>query len=111
MTRTAFILRAAMAAVLLAVLPPAARGGSVSGRVLDSSGKGIGGARVEWTAYRTDEEILLDQTAGNEPAGLGHTATDAEGRFRVVLDKPGVSVALRILPVGLPSARWTGPFE
>jgi protocatechuate 3,4-dioxygenase beta subunit len=66
---------------------------------------------VQWTAYRSDDEALLDQTAGTDPAILGEMAVDAEGRFRVALDKPGVSVALRFLAAGLPSVRFTGPFD
>ena len=101
----------ALSAALLMLLPVQARAGSVTGRVLDFSGKPLAGARVQWTAYRTDDEVLLDQTTGNEQAVLGSAATDADGRFRVVLDKPGVSVSLRVLPVGLPSARFAGPFD
>src|SRR5262249_32450446 len=41
----------------------------------------------------------------------GRASTDAEGRFRVALEKPGLLVALRITPEGLPSARFTGPFD
>lgn len=111
MNRTEDSLRAVFAAALLAILPAAARAGSVTGRVLDSSGKPIAGAKIEWVAYRADDEIVLDQTTGNEPPSLGHTATDAEGRFRVVLDNPRVSVALRVLPEGRPSARFAGPFD
>jgi protocatechuate 3,4-dioxygenase beta subunit/5-hydroxyisourate hydrolase-like protein (transthyretin family) len=111
MNWTGRILRIALAAALLGAFPAAAGAGTVSGRVLDSSGKAIAGAKVEWLAYRTDDEILLDQTAGNDSVALGRAATDAEGRFRVTLDKPGVSVALRITPEGLPSARFAGPFD
>jgi len=88
-----------------------AQAGSVSGRVLDPSGKAVAGAKVQWTAYRTDDESLLDLTLGNEPAVLGETATDADGRFRAVLDKPGVSVGLRVSTSGLPSVRFLGPFD
>ncbi len=101
----------ALAPALLFFLAAGARGGSISGRVLDSSGKPITGARVQWTAYRSDDEALLDETAGKDPAVLGEAASDADGRFRVILDKPGVSVALRIVAPGRPSARFPGPFD
>jgi hypothetical protein len=72
--------------------------------VLDNSGKPVAGA-IQWLAYRSDDGILLDQTTGAiVAAGNG---TDEQGKFRVVLDKPGVSVALRV--AGLPSAGFTGP--
>lgn len=101
----------ALAVSLLLLCASEARAGSITGRVLDSSGKPAAGAKVQWTAYRSDDEILLDLTAGTDPAILGETATDAEGRFRAALDKPGVSVALRVLPAGLPSVRFSGPFD
>jgi protocatechuate 3,4-dioxygenase beta subunit len=101
----------ALVASLFLLRASEALAGSITGRVLDSSGKPAANAKVQWTAYRSDDEILLDQTAGTDPAVLGETAVDAEGRFRVALDKPGVSVALRVLPAGLPSVRFTGPFD
>ena len=103
--------RSSFAAALLFFCVSQARAGSVTGRVLDASGKPIAGAKVQWTAYRSDDEALLDETAGKDPAVLGETSADAEGRFRVVLDKPGVSVALRVLAQGHPSARFPGPFD
>lgn len=87
-----------------------ARAGSITGRLLDPSGRPVAGARVQWTAHRTDDETLLDLTSGADPKVLGETATDAEGRFRVALEKPG-SVALRLLPAGLPAIRLAGPFD
>ena len=72
----------ALSAALLMLLPVQARAGSVTGRVLDFSGKPLAGARVQWTAYRTDDEVLLDQTTGNEPAVLGSAATDAAATDR-----------------------------
>jgi protocatechuate 3,4-dioxygenase beta subunit len=101
----------ALVAALFLLWASKALAGSITGRVLDSSGKPAAGAKVQWTAYRSDDEILLDLTAGTDPAILGETVADAEGRFRVALDKPGVSVALRVLPAGLPSVRFTGPFD
>jgi protocatechuate 3,4-dioxygenase beta subunit len=100
-----------LAASFLFVLAAKARAGSITGRVLDPAGKPIAGAKIQWTAYRNDDEVLLDETAGKDPVVLGETAADAGGRFRVVLDKPGVSVALRVLSSGLPSARFAGPFD
>ncbi len=98
-----------LAPALLFLLAAEARGGSVTGRVLDASGKPIAGAKVQWTAYRSDDEVLLDEKAGKAPAVLGETSADVDGKFRVVLDKPGVSVALRIFAQGRPSARFSGP--
>ena len=109
-TLTAFKWSAGLAA-FLALFAARAEAGSVTGRVLDPSGKPVAGAKVQWTAYRADDESLLDLTIGNEPVVLGEMATDAEGRFRVVLDKPGVSVALRVVSSGLPSIRFVGPYD
>src|SRR5512141_1088419 len=93
----------ALAPALLFLFATQARGGSVTGRVLDASGKPIAGAKVQWTAYRSDDEVLLDETAGKNPAVLGETSADAQGQFRVVLEKPGIPVALRVLAQGHPS--------
>ncbi len=101
----------ALAPALLFFLAAEARGGSVTGRVLDASGKPVAGAKVQWTAYRSDAEVLLDETLGRDPAVLGETSADAEGRFRIVLDKPGVSVALRVQAQGHTPARFAGPFD
>ncbi len=100
-----------LAPALLFLIAAQARAGSVTGRVLDAGGKPVAGAKVQWTAYRSDDEALLDLTAGRDPAVLGETSTDAEGRFRAVLDKPGVSAALRVVVGGHPSARFAGPFD
>jgi protocatechuate 3,4-dioxygenase beta subunit len=97
--------------LLLSAAAASARAGSVAGRVLDSAGRPVAGAKVQWFAFRSDDELLLDQTSGASAAPLGEMSTDSNGRFRVVLDKPGVSVAVRILPAGLPSARFSGPFD
>src|SRR5436190_12768927 len=52
--------------VALAALSAAwpALAGSVSGRVLDAAGKPVAGAAVKWFAYRTDDQVRLDQTSG-----------------------------------------------
>jgi protocatechuate 3,4-dioxygenase beta subunit len=101
-----------LAALLsLLLLAPAAGAATVSGRVLDSGGNPVRGAKVVWEAYRTDEETLVDETKGVAPAALGETATDSEGRFRVTLDKPGVEVAIRVLPGALPGALLPGPYD
>src|SRR6266542_4936628 len=101
----------ALAPALLFLLAAQARAGSITGRVLDASGKPTAGAKVQWTAYRSDDEALLDETAGKDPAVLGETSADAQGQFRVVLDKPGVAVALRVFAHAHPSARFSGPFD
>jgi protocatechuate 3,4-dioxygenase beta subunit len=101
-----------LAALLsLLLLAPAAGAATVSGRVLDSGGNPVRGAKVVWEAYRTDEETLVDETKGSTPVPLGETATDPEGRFRVTLDKPGVEVAIRVLPGALPGALLPGPYD
>ena len=93
---------------LLFLLAAPAWAGSVTGRVLDANGKPVPGAKVQWTAYRSDDEALLDLTDGKDPAVLGETSADAEGRFRVPLDKPGVSVALARLSGGTPVGALRG---
>ncbi len=113
-TRTSKIPRALgrlAALVPLLLLAPPAGAATVSGRVLDPGGNPVRGARVVWEAYRTDEETLVDETKGSSPAPLGETATDSEGRFRVTLDKPGVEVAIRVLPGALPGALLPGPYD
>jgi protocatechuate 3,4-dioxygenase beta subunit len=99
------------AALLFAVVSPAARAATVSGRVLDSAGAPVAGAKVAWEPYRTDEQIAVDETTGTIPSSLGETSTDATGRFRVTLDKPGVEVTIRVLPGTLPGALLEGPFD
>ncbi len=99
------------AALALLLLPVAAHAAAVSGRVLDKSGAPVAGVKVVWEAYRSDEETLVDETLGTTPAPIGETATDAEGRFRIALDKPGVEVAVRILPGTLPGALLGGPYD
>lgn len=99
------------AALALLLLPVAARAAAVSGRVLDSAGSPVVGAKVVWEAYRSDEETLVDETLGTAPAPIGETVTDAEGRFKVVLDKPGVEVAIRVLSGALPGALLGGPYD
>src|SRR5215472_6956209 len=88
-----------------------ARAGSVSGRVLDAAGQPVVGAKVASFAYRDEDQLLLDRTAAKDPAPLAQVATDAAGHFRIPLEKPGQSVAIRVLPAGLPSARFAGPFD
>ncbi|MEO8348899.1 MAG: carboxypeptidase regulatory-like domain-containing protein [Acidobacteriota bacterium] len=109
MTRRPFA-RLAVALALL-MLPAAARAAAVTGRVLDSAGAPVAGAKVVWEANRSDEETLVDETLGTSPAGIGETVTDAEGRFKVALDKPGVEVAIRVLPGALPGALLGGPYD
>ncbi|MEP6768468.1 MAG: carboxypeptidase regulatory-like domain-containing protein [Acidobacteriota bacterium] len=102
---------AGLIAVCLAVFAARAEGGSVSGRLLDASGKPLAGARVAWVAYRTDDQAVLDMSAAGEPLAVGEAATGQDGAFRITLDKPDVAVALRIFPPGSPSLRFRGPFD
>jgi len=83
----------------------------ISGRVLDSGGAPVAGAKVTCEAYRTDEQTLLDDTQGAVPAALGETATDAAGRFQVKLEKPGIEVSIRVMPGALPGALLGGPYD
>ncbi|HSE62971.1 MAG TPA: carboxypeptidase regulatory-like domain-containing protein [Thermoanaerobaculia bacterium] len=98
------------AALLFSLVAPA-RAATVSGRVLDSGGAPVAGAKVTWEAYRTDEQTLLDDTQGAVPAALGETATDAAGRFQVKLEKPGIEVSIRVMPGALPAALLGGPYD
>lgn len=100
-----------LTAVLLVALAAPARSATVSGRVLDSGGAPVAGAKVTWEAYRTDEETLVDETQGAVPAALGETATDAAGRFQVKLEKPGIEVSIRVMPGALPGALLEGPYD
>jgi large repetitive protein len=100
-----------LAAALLLSLAASARAATVAGRVLDSGGAPIAGAKVVWETYRTDEQTLADETKGATPSSLGETTTGTDGRFRVTLDKPGVEVSLRVLPGALPGALLSGPYD
>ncbi len=99
------------AALALLLLAPAARAATVSGRLLDPAGAPVAGAKVVWEAYRTEEETLVDETGGTSPAPLGEIVTDAEGRFRVSIEKPGIEVSIRVLPGTLPGALLPGPYD
>ncbi|MEO8191282.1 MAG: carboxypeptidase regulatory-like domain-containing protein [Acidobacteriota bacterium] len=101
----------ALLALCLAIDAAPAQAGSVSGRVLDPAGKPLAGARVQWVGYRTDDQAIVDSSSATEPPALGEIRTGADGAFRVPLDKPDVSVALRILPAGSPALRFAGPFD
>lgn len=85
-------------------------GGTVTGRLVDDAGKPVSGARVVWEPYRTEERRLVDLTKDATPAPAGETATDAEGRFRISLDKPGAGSSLRISVSGL-LLFLEGPYE
>ena len=84
---------------------------SVSGRVLDSGGTAVAGARVFSIPFRTPDQTLLDLSAGREPAALAETKTGADGAFRLAMPKDGSSVSLRILADGLPGIEIEGPFD
>jgi protocatechuate 3,4-dioxygenase beta subunit len=104
--------RARLAAALsLLLVVPAARAASVSGRVLDSGGTPVAGVTVVSEAYRTEERTRVDETKGVTPSSLAETKTDADGRFRLTIEKPGVEVSIRMLPGALPGALLEGPFD
>lgn len=104
-------LRRCLLALVLLLAGLAARAGTITGRLLDASGKPVAGSRVLWTAYREDDELLVEQTEGTTPAALGETKTDEGGRFRVALEKPGLLLAVRVVTPGLPEARLAGPYD
>jgi protocatechuate 3,4-dioxygenase beta subunit len=104
-------LKRTLAALALLLAALAARGGTITGRLLDSSGKPVAGSRVLWSAHREDDELLLEQTQGATPAVLGETKTDEAGRFRIALEKPGVLLALSVVTPGFPEARLSGPYD
>jgi large repetitive protein len=97
--------------VSIILTAPTLLAATVSGRILDSSGAPVSGARVVAETYRTSEEILVDETKGTTPSPQGEMTTDAAGRFQVKLEKPGVEVSLRVMPGGLPGALVSGPFD
>jgi protocatechuate 3,4-dioxygenase beta subunit len=99
------------AAALVFSLAPGVHAATVTGRVIDSTGTPVAGAKVAWEAYRSDEQKLVDETKGTSPSALGQTATDAAGRFRVTLEKPGTEVSIRVVPGALPGALLGGPFD
>ncbi|MEO8430066.1 MAG: carboxypeptidase regulatory-like domain-containing protein [Acidobacteriota bacterium] len=101
----------APALLLTFAFAPLLLAGSVSGRLLDASGKPVAGAPVRWTGYRDDDRALLDATNGAEPAVLGETATGADGRFRISIQGPAAAISLRIAPPGSPTIRLGGPFD
>lgn len=98
-------------ALCLLFLAFSARAGTIAGRVLDANGKPLSGSRVLWTAFRDDDELLVDQTAGTTPAPLGEAKTDETGRFRIAFEKAGVLVAVRVVTAGSPEARLAGPYD
>src|SRR5260370_15598173 len=73
MKKILFFRLAALAAGLFLSAP--ARAGSVSGRVLDSTGRPIVGAKIVWLSYPDDDQLLLDRTTGQQTAALGHVRT------------------------------------
>lgn len=84
---------------------------ALSGRVLDSEGRPVSGARVVCFAHRMPAEVLLGRLNGADPAPLAESATNVEGRFTVSALTLPAEVALRILPSGLPSVEAEGPLD
>jgi protocatechuate 3,4-dioxygenase beta subunit len=103
-------LQGAAASVALFAAAFSASGATVSGRLLDESGKPVAGAKVTWAPYRAEDQKLLDLTRGQEPAASGEAATGADGRFRLTLDKPGALSSIRIATPSL-FAFVEGPFD
>lgn len=100
----------AMMSAALLLIPPQARAGSVSGRILDASGKPVAGSKVSWYPFRNAEERLLDESRDSGAEPLGEATTDAEGRFRAAFEKPAAGVFLGITAPGLATAVVAGPF-
>ncbi len=100
----------ALAVALLTTSFPALAG-VISGRVLDTDGKGVPGARIEWTAVRTIQQALLDDCRGVEPRAMGASRTESDGRFAVRFDKPvgDISIRFQISP-GF-EVELEGPFD
>ena len=74
-------------------------------------GNPVPGARVYWTASRTEEEALADDTAGVDPKAVGETQTGADGTFHATLAAQPGAVAVRVEAAGLPGAVLTGPYD
>ncbi len=106
-----YALRRLLLALLFFPAALSARAGAFSGRLLDAQGNPVAGARVFWTAYRVEEEILADETQGIEPKVLGETKTGPDGKFRAALADGGVPISLRVQAPGLPEALLPGPFD
>ncbi len=105
-------LRRAAAALPLLLLGAAdLPAGTVTGRIVGNDGKPIAGAPVVWSLSESDEASLLLATSGSTPEPLGETRSDEQGRFGIAIEKPGLSIAVRIAPAGLPEARLPGPWE
>jgi 5-hydroxyisourate hydrolase-like protein (transthyretin family) len=85
--------------------------GTVSGRVADSNGNPVDGARVVWYAFRQPERALLERTLGIARTPLGDSKTDASGSFKVTFDKPAEGISLEISSAGLPSVALEGPYD
>ncbi|HUM02735.1 MAG TPA: carboxypeptidase regulatory-like domain-containing protein, partial [Thermoanaerobaculia bacterium] len=95
-------------ALLLAFLPGVSGAGVLSGRILNVEGTPISGAHVSWTAYRSEEETLADETEGVDPKVLGETTSGADGTFRLT---GSGAFSIQIQSPGLPEAFLPGPFD
>jgi len=87
------------------------RAGTITGRLLDPQGNPVSGARIQWTAYRVEEESLADQTAGIEPKVLGEAKSGVDGKFRAETSPSAGQFSLRVQSAGLPEALLSGPFD
>ncbi len=85
--------------------------GALEGRLFDSEGRPIAGARVLAVRFEEEDERLLAETEARDPEVVGEALSDASGAYRIAFDKPGVSVAVRVAPAGLPEARFSEPFD
>lgn len=83
----------------------------LGGRVTDAAGQPVAGARVAWYGFQTPERRLLDRSRDVDPAPLGETKTDGNGRFVVAPGRSAGEISLRVLAAGLPSVEVTGPFD
>ena len=102
----------ALLPALLFLLAGQARAGSVTGRVLDANGKPIAGAKVQWTAYRSDDEALLEWTEAEKPPRFSAKRPPTrKGDSAWFSTSRGSQWRLRVLASGHPSARFAGPFD
>ncbi|MGH9398802.1 MAG: carboxypeptidase regulatory-like domain-containing protein [Thermoanaerobaculia bacterium] len=79
--------------------------------MIDADGKGVSGARVVWSACRTEEKALADATSGVEPQALGEAKTDDTGRFRLAFEKAAGDVALVVRLTGGAEIDLPGPYD
>jgi protocatechuate 3,4-dioxygenase beta subunit len=84
--------------------------GSVSGRIVDSDGRPVAGARIWWTAFESPDDETVRETERAEAGRLGEITTGADGRFRVPIEKDP-PLALRVEASGHPAIWFFQPYD